>query len=141
MTIGPEPIRQMDSRSGRRGMSASPELCHPGLDERPGVVRARTCFRMELHRPGALRGHRKALDGLVVERAVSDLGARAADGEAVVLGGHQHAVLLNVEHRMVRAAVTERQLVRLEPKDDAEQLMAKADPEKRDAPEQLLDDG
>ena len=58
-------------------------------------------------------------------------GLGPADREAVVLGGHEHAPPVEVEHRVVGAAVAEPQLERLEPQSTAEQLVPQADPEHR----------
>ena len=59
--------------------------------------------------------------------------------EAVVLARHEYAAGAPVEHRVVRAAVTERELERLVAGREPEQLMAEADAEHRHPPEQPLD--
>src|SRR5688500_12885867 len=137
MTIGPAPITQIDSRSGRLGI---PDLLDPALDLGPGVVRARARFRVELERPRVVLGERGALDGAVVERDVCALGAVAARREAVVLARDEAAARLRVEHWVVGAAMAERELVGLEPGREREELVAEADPQDRDAAEELLDD-
>ena len=61
----------------------------------------------------------------------------ACDREAVVLHGDEHAAGARVAHGVVRAAVAERKLERVEPEREAEQLVAEADAEERHAPEQV----
>src|SRR5689334_4542899 len=132
MTIGPEPIRQIDSRSGRLGIAGS-HLLDPRLDDAPGVVRPGAGLRVELDGLGALAAQLQALDGPVVEGDVRLVaGLRWRHGEAVVLRGDDDAVRGALEHRVVRAAVSEGQLVRLAPGREREQLVAQADPENRD---------
>jgi hypothetical protein len=53
----------------------------------------------------------------------------------VILGRHEDAVRPAVEHRVVRAAMTERQLEGLAPRGERKQLMAQADAEHRRAAE------
>src|SRR5258708_5391778 len=114
MTIGPLPIRQIDSRSLRRGT----ELLDEVADDRPGVVRTRPGFGMELRGPRMLLREIEPFDGAVVERNVRRLALLGSlDGEAVVLRRDEHAPGRTLEHRMVRAAMPERQLVRLHPGD------------------------
>ena len=96
-------------------------------------MRPRPGFGMELHRARPFAGQRKALDGPVVERDVRDLRPVASHREAVVLARDQHAVRAQVEHRVVRAAVPEGKLERLEARRQREQLVAEADPEQGDA--------
>src|SRR4051812_42016235 len=101
-------MRQIEWMSSRRGIA---HLLEPLGQDRPRVVWPRPRLRMELHAAGAQLRVREALDGAVVERLVR----RAAvlgrlDREAVVLARHEHALRAAVEHRMVRAAVAERQL-------------------------------
>src|SRR5436305_3247979 len=110
MTIGPEPIRQIDSRSRRLGIR---HLLHPPVEERPGVMWPRACLRVELHGACALAPEVEALDRAVVERDVCRLARlRRCDREAVVLRGDEHTFGRALDHRMVRAAVSEWQLVR-----------------------------
>src|SRR6185312_5031371 len=91
---------------------------------RPGVVRARARLGVVLHRGDWHPGQLDALDRAVVERYVRNPPAaearievatlaRRADGEAVVLGRHEHPAGVELEHRMVRAAVAEAELERL----------------------------
>src|SRR3954465_13143820 len=109
ITIGPEPTRQIVCRSSRLGIGGR-YLVDPALEERPGVVRPRPRLRVELHGARARLRHREALDGAVVERDVSRLAALARrDREAVVLRSDEHAAARAFEHRMVGAAVAERQ--------------------------------
>src|SRR5712691_4388272 len=128
---------RIDSRSALRG-----KLAHPPFEQWPGVVRAGAGLRMELQRPGAQLRERETLDGSVVERDVRHLPRlRGVDAEAVILSGHEHAAALALEHRVVRAAVAERQLRRREPRRTPEQLVAETDPEQRHAADELADDG
>ena len=88
----------------------------------------------------------EALDDVVVEVDVADLDApeaarrlvelaldRRVDGEAVVVRGDLDAAGGLVEHRLVDAAVAEGQLVGAEAERAAEQLVAEADAEERQA--------
>src|SRR5581483_7316431 len=102
---------QIDSRSVRLGIRG--DLLDPGLEERPGVVRARAGLRMELERARPQLRQLEPLDGAVVEGDVRRLGGLArADREAVVLARDEHAAGLPLEDGMVGAAVAERELVR-----------------------------
>src|SRR6266550_4421025 len=88
----------------------------PRLEDSPGVVRPGAGLWMELHRPRPLAAQLQALDGAVVERDVRLLARLCRrDREAVVLRRDENAVRGALEHRMVRAAVAERELVRLAP--------------------------
>ena len=73
------------------------------------------------------------LDAAVAVRAVELALERRVDGEAVVVRRDLDAAGGLVEHRLVDAAVAERQLVRAEPERAAEQLVAEADAEERQA--------
>src|SRR6187397_588535 len=138
MTIGPEPIRQIDSMSRRLGKAA--HLLDPAIDQAPRVVRARARLRMELDGARPQLGILEPLDGLVVERDVRRLASLArAHGEPVVLAGHEYAPGLALDHGVVRAAVAERELERLVPGRKREQLVAEADPENRDTSNQATD--
>src|SRR5207248_5947934 len=87
------------------------DLVDPRLEQRPCVVRARARFRMELERARVQVGEVEALDGLVVERDVRRLlRVRCAHGEAVVLARDEHPAAVALQYRMIRAAVTEREL-------------------------------
>src|SRR6185312_2980019 len=111
----PEPIRQIDSRSGRLGITDA-HLLDPRLDDPPGVVRPGAGLRMELDGLRALARKLQALDRAVVQRDVRLLARpRRGDGETVVLGGDDDGVGLALEDGVVRAAVAEGQLVRLAP--------------------------
>src|SRR5438105_15925974 len=101
MTIGPEPIRQIEWRSLRRG-----NVLHPAFEERPGVVRPWAGLRVELRRARAQVREVEALDGVVVERDVRRLGVVARrDREAVVVARDGDAAGRALEHGLVRAAV------------------------------------
>src|ERR671922_2848067 len=103
MTIGPEPIRQIDSRSGRLGKTVS---FYEFVDQVPGVVRARAGLGVELHRARAQLWEVEPLDGAVVERDVRRLARLARlDGEPVVLARDEDALAAPLEHRVVGAAV------------------------------------
>src|ERR1700757_540486 len=93
---------------------------------------------MELEGAGAQVGQLKALDRPVVERDVRHPGRLARpDGEAVVLARDEHAAAETFVHRVVRAAVPERELVRLVARRASDQLVAEADPEDVRATEQV----
>ena len=137
MTIGPEPMTQTHSRSRlrrhQRLRSSSTQL----LEDRPGVVRARAGLGVELHRARTQLREVEALDRPVVEGDVRGLvGVRGLDREAVVLARHEHPPAAPLEHRVVRAAVAERELERPVSGREPEQLVAEADAEDRDAAEQ-----
>src|SRR4051812_7493011 len=102
-------MMQIDSMSVLRG-----NVVHPPLDERPRVMRARACFGVKLQRAGAQLGKVEPLDRAVVQRNMRGLRCFARlDREAVVLARDEDAAGLALEHRMVRAAMAERELVRL----------------------------
>src|SRR5579859_1881019 len=133
MTIGPEPTRQIVSMSVLRG-----KLVHPLLEQRPRIVWAGTGFWMELQRTSAQLREREALDRSVVERDVRRLfGVRGTHGEAVVLARDEHTLVCALQHRMVRAAMAERELERLVPGGHREHLVAEADAEDARAAEQV----
>src|ERR671935_653739 len=136
MTIGPDPMMQIECRSSRRGTEA--HLLHPTLEDRPSVVRAGTRFGMELQRGRALAREVESLYGAVVERYMRRF-ARVGgpDCEAVVLRGHEHASGRTLEHGMVRTTVAERELVRAMTGGERQQLMPEADPEHWDPSHQV----
>src|SRR3954469_4904259 len=126
---------QMLSMLLRLGMR---ELVHPGLEQRPRVVWARPRLGMELQRAGAELRQLEALDRPVVERDVRHLARFARlDGEAVVLARDEHPAGKTLEHRVVRAPVAERELVRLVASRAGDQLVPEADPEHVRAAEQV----
>src|SRR5512132_2214525 len=97
-----------------RRLGEAAHLLDPRFEDPPGVVRPGAGLRVELHRTGALAAQLEALDRAVVERDVRLLaGLGRSDGEAVVLGRDEDAVRRALEHRVVRAPVAERELVRL----------------------------
>src|SRR5690348_2979787 len=133
MTIGPEPTRQMVSMSVLRG-----KLVHPLLEQGPRIVRAGSGLGMELERAGAELGERQPLDRPVVEGDVRrHLRLRSAYREAVVLARDEHALVRALQHGVVSASVTERQLERLVPGRQREDLVAEADAEDARAAEQI----
>src|SRR3954464_14017662 len=138
MTIGPDPIRQIEWMSSRRGTT---HLLDELLDDRPRVVRAGPGLRVELHRTSVQVRIGEALDRAVVERLVRDAVAVARrNREAVVLARHDDASALLTRarnDRMVAAPVTERELVGVVAGGEREQLVAEADAEDRDAPDEL----
>ena len=115
------------------------------VEEVVGVVRAGGRLGVVLHREGGDVEGAEALDDVVVEPDVAHLDAavavravelaleRRVDGEAVVVRGDLDAAGRLVEHRLVDAAVAERQLVGAEAERAAEQLVAEADAEERQA--------
>src|SRR5690349_20950742 len=108
----------MDLRSSLRG-----KLGHPTFEQRPRVMRAWAGFRMELHRPRALRGKRETLDRAVIQRDMRHLGRFArVDAEAVVLRRDEHASARSLEHWVVCASMAERKLGGTEARRTAEQL-------------------
>ena len=93
---------------------------------------------MELHRCEVRAG--EALDGAVVERYVRHFDAVCRlDRVAMVLNGHQHPAAAEVAHRVVRSAVSERELERSQPEREPEQLVAEADAEERNPAEEPAD--
>src|SRR4029453_9128609 len=104
MTIGPDPITQIDRRSRRLGECA--HLLYPALEQRPSVVRAGTRLGVELDRAGTQARKLEPFDRAVVEGDVSCLaiGARP-HREAVVLRRYEHAVGRPLEHGEGGAAV------------------------------------
>src|SRR4249919_1586426 len=121
-----------------RRLGEAAHLLDPRLENPPGVVRPGAGLRMELHRPRPLAAQLQPLDGAVVQRdmrLLARLGRR--DGETVVLRSDEDAVRASLEHRMVSTAVAERELVRLAPGRDRQQLVAEADPEDRDPSDQV----
>ena len=64
-------MRQIVSRSDRRGNVI--HLLDPLVDDRPGIVRAGTCFRVELDGARALAAKLEAFDGAVVQGRMCDL--------------------------------------------------------------------
>src|SRR5215210_1833682 len=105
MTIGPEPIRQIDLRSVLRGIA---HLLQPALEDRVRVVRPRAGLGVELDGTGPQLGKVEALDRAVVEGDVRRLClVRRRDREAVVLTRDENAAALPLQDRMVGAAVAE----------------------------------
>src|SRR5260221_7178463 len=97
---------------------------------------------MELERAGAQLGKIEALDRPVVERDVRRLfRVGRADREAVILARDENAAAVALEHRMVRAAVTEGQLERLVAGRHGQDLVAQTDAEHIYAAEQVAHDG
>src|SRR4051794_33222270 len=105
MTIGPAPIRQIESRSGRLGKAA--HLLDPGRENRPGVVWSGTSLGMELDGSGTQIAELQAFDRAVVERHVRRLAVLAGgDGKAVVLARDEHASGGPLDDRVIGAAVS-----------------------------------
>src|SRR5438309_10039038 len=93
---------------------------------------------MELDGAGPLARKVEALDGAVVEGDVGRLARLARrDREPVVLARDEDAARRALEHRMVGPTVTERELERLVPGRERQQLVTEADPEDRDASNQV----
>src|SRR4051794_26354928 len=148
MTIGPEPRMRIFWMSSLRGMGGV--LLQEAVEEVEAVVRAGARLRVVLDRPAGDVEQREALDGAVVEVQVRQLrgaevglppdglvgvdrllSAGAEHREAMVLRGDLDAAGLEVLHRVVAAAVAERQLEGLQAHGPAQQLVAEADPERR----------
>src|SRR6478752_3595523 len=152
MTMGPEPMTRtlwMSSRLGivllgRAGDGGEHEVSE-AVEEVVGIVRAGGGLGVVLHREGGDVEGPQPLHHLVVEAHVAHLDAavavgaverplqRGLDGEPVVVRRDLDAAGLLVEHGLVDAAVAEGQLVRVEPERAAEQLVAEADAEERQA--------
>src|SRR6478672_11274969 len=100
-------MRQIEWRSSRLGSGL--QLPDELADDRPRVVRARTCLRMKLRGARTLAREVEPLDGSVVQRHVRRLALlRRLDRETVVLRRDEHATRRALEHRMVCAAMAER---------------------------------
>src|SRR5256714_13590017 len=116
---------QIDSRSVLLGNA---QLLDPLGDDRRAVVWTRARLRMELRRARAQLRVVEPLDRAVVERDVCHaLVVARRDGEAVVLGGHEHARSAAIEDGMVCAAGPERVLERLSTGRERQELVAEAD--------------
>src|SRR5262245_42721410 len=127
---------QIDSMSVRLGIR---DLLDPALEERPRVMWARPGLGVELERARAQVWEIEAFDGSVVEGDVGRLGCFARpDCKPVVLARDEDATRMALEHRMVRAAVAERELVGLVAGRAGDELVAEADAEHRRPAEQLL---
>src|SRR3954463_669231 len=98
ITIGPEPIRQIDLMSVLRGIA---HLRQPALEDRPGIVRPRPRLRMELDRACVQIGEVEALDRAVVEGDVRRLClVRGRDRETVILARDENAAAPPLQDRM-----------------------------------------
>src|SRR5471030_2432796 len=116
------------------------QLIDPAGDDRGCVVRSGCGLRMELRGARTQLGVVEAFDGSVVQRRMRDgLVVGRRDGEAVVLRGDEDAARTVIEHGMVGSAVAERQLERLAPCREREQLMPEANAEHRRPPEESLE--
>src|SRR5437868_5055827 len=101
MTIGPEPMMQIDSMSVRLGSVL--QLLDPRREDRRAVVRPRARLGMELRRARAQLPVMEPFDRAVVQRRVRDAGALAGrDCEAVVLRRDEDAARVVVDDRMIR---------------------------------------
>src|SRR5947209_348128 len=89
ITSGPDPLRQIDSRSVRLGMRA--QLLDPVGDDRRAVVRAGTGLGVELRGARPELREVQTLDGAVVQGGVRHaVTVTRRDREAVVLRRHEH---------------------------------------------------
>ena len=95
---------------------------------------------MKLQRPGVLLRKGDALHRPVVQGNVRNGRGVASHREAVVLTGDENAARRELEHRVIRASMPERQLERLEAGGACEELVAETDAEHGKTPEQLPDD-
>src|SRR5215211_234080 len=147
MTIGPEPMTRILRRSSLRGNQS----LHEPIEEVQSVMRPRAGLRVVLHGRARHVAQDQALDRAVVQVQLLELrdaevrlpahglvggdrslAVRAEHREAVVLRGDLDSTRLQVLHRVVRAAMAERQLEGVEPDRPAEQLVAEADAPHRD---------
>src|SRR3954451_23400806 len=129
MTISPEPSTRILFRSSRLGTRDGPDEL---VEQMQRVVRPRPRLRVVLHAAGGHVEQADALDGAVVEVHVRELGLAevrlksrprlALDREAVVLRRDRDAPVAQILDRVVRAAVAERELERLETDRAREQL-------------------
>src|SRR5436190_9749884 len=145
MTIGPLPSTRILWMSSLRGNEVQ-----EAVEEVNGVVRAWACFGVVLRCRARDIPEDQALHRSVVEVHVGELGraevglpahrlvlldaplsAGAKHCEAVVLRGDVDPPGRQVLHRVVGAAVAERQLEGLEADRPAQELMPEADPEHR----------
>src|SRR5947208_9328530 len=99
--------------SGRFG---KPQLLDPGLEQRPGVVGARTGLGMKLQRPRPLAANAEPFDRSVVQGDVRDLGGIAFDRETMVLACDQHPVGRDLEDWMIGSSVSEGELEGAKPR-------------------------
>src|SRR3954451_22744172 len=139
MTIGPEPSTRILCRSSRLGMRR--EEVDELVEQPQGVVGAGARLGVVLHTAGGYVEQADPLDGVVVEvhggqlrgaeLGVDDLARRPRDRKAMVLAGDRDPPGPQVLDRMVRAAVAERELERLQAGGARQQLVAEADPEDR----------
>src|SRR5262245_42601863 len=115
MTIGPDPMRRIDSRSSLRGMPVHQvvEL----VEEVASVVGPGSGLGVVLDAERRRVQHAQALADTVVEvdvRHLRDLRKRISrDREVVVLARDLDLVRREAAYRMVAAVMAERQLVRL----------------------------
>src|SRR3954471_21316783 len=134
MTIGPEPSTRILWMSSLRG---TVELPQELVEQAERVVRPRPRLRVVLHAAGGHVEQADALDRAVVEVhvgqlrlaevALQPLAGLALHGEAVVLRRDRDAAGADVLDRVVRPAVAERELERLQADRAREQLVPEAD--------------
>src|SRR5437868_12707834 len=140
MTIGPEPMTRMDLMSLRLGTGHDlTEL----VEQVGGVVGTGGGLGVVLHAEGPAVEQPQALDALVVEVDVADLGPAVGgverrvegglDREAVVVRGDLDLTGAQVLDRLVHAAVAVAELVGRQAERAAEELVAEADAEERRA--------
>src|SRR5215210_5036952 len=131
---------EMSSRRGTLGSRLLRDALYELFEEISGVSGAGTRFGMILYAPGSKFAARDALDRTVVEVAVGQLDAVCervfGDGEAMVLAGYLDMPRVEVPDGMVRAVVSEGHLVCLAAEGEPEKLVAEADAERRNLPEQ-----
>src|SRR4029434_9619050 len=138
MTLGPDPITQINRRSRRLGECA--HLLYPALEQRPCIVRARARLGVELDRAGTQARKLEPFDRAVVEGDVSCLAIRARPHrEAVVLRRYEHAVGRPLEHGVIGTAVPEWKLEGLVARRQRQELVPEANAEHGDAPEERSD--
>src|SRR5438105_1159423 len=118
-----------------------PQRAEEFLEERTGIVRARSRLGMVLDTEDRQVTMPQALDGAVIEVDMSHFQVSSAcdrppialHSEAVILRGDKYAASLDFLHRMVPAPMTIGHLGGGPAEGQSEKLMAEADTERRDA--------
>src|SRR5258708_5503742 len=140
--MGPEPIIRILWMSFRRG-NLAPLLhqFHELIEEIERIMGSWGSLRMILHAEDRMRAVPEAFQRLIVQVHVGDFALLRVqririDREAVIVRRDFDFTRLEVFHGMIRAAMTELQLVRAPAKRQAEDLLTEADAEDGDAPNQ-----
>ena len=109
------------------------------IEEVMRVVRSGRRFRVILHAEYRMAAVTKTFQGLIVQVHVRDLDIGwieriPVDRESVIVRRNFNSLVDPVEHRVVRAAMTEFELIGLATECQAQELVAQADAENRDFP-------